>query len=63
MMWGKILYNGEKYMEKIQNKTEIQSLIFMLICLYFLLFSENVMPDNLLVFGLDIFLHFPSMSK
>lgn len=50
-------------MEKIQNKTEIQSLIFMLICLYFLLFSENVMPDNLLVFGLDIFLHFPSMSK
>lgn len=49
-------------MEKIQNKTEIQSLIFMF-CLYFLLFSENVMPDNLLVFGLEIFLHFPSISK
>lgn len=43
-----------------ESFSEIQSIIFTLICLYFLLFSENFMPDNLLVFGLDIFLHFPS---
>lgn len=38
-------------MEKIQNKTNSKH-NFMLICQYFLLFSENFMPDNLLVFGL-----------